>query len=304
VRRYQLRNEQVRDYWAWQEDGEAPPATDQPTATYPFFARDRKVWSTVHNAGGRVLLSGLGADHYLYGTLDYITDMMSARHYRAAMREVTAWSIATRQSFWRLGRRYLVDPFLPGANRPGAASAPAWLTVRGGPAQSRIAGRTHRFANLVASGLEALPAWLERWPFGDDVEMRYPFLYRPLVEWSLRLPAQQRVRPNAQKWILRQATRDVLPDEVRNRSTKGGIDARILWSLQRERGRVDGMLRDPVLAQLGCVEPAALRAAVERARHGLPVQNVHLFSTLALETWLTVHAGRWSVVKHTAASAA
>jgi asparagine synthetase B (glutamine-hydrolysing) len=79
VQRYQLLNEQVRDYWAWQDDGEAPPLTDQPNALYPFFARDRRLWNVVRNAGGRVLLSGYGADHYLYGSLDYITDMAAAR---------------------------------------------------------------------------------------------------------------------------------------------------------------------------------------------------------------------------------
>jgi asparagine synthase (glutamine-hydrolysing) len=134
--------------------------------------------------------------------------------------------------------------------------------------------------------------------------MRYPFLYRPLVEWSLRLPATQRVRPHARKWILREATRDVLPETVRTRATKGGIDARILWSLQHEHVRVDALLRDPVLAQLGCIDPTPLRVAVEQARHGRPVNNVSLMSALSLETWLAVRSGRWSVPAHAAASAA
>ena len=307
VRRYQLRNEQVRDYWAWQDDGAAPPLIDQPTPMYPFYARDRKVWSTVHGAGGRVLLSGLGADHYLHGSLDYITDMMAARQWRAAVREVTTWSVATRQSFWRLGRRYLVEPFLPGAlQSPRSVETPAWLRSPHGPPRSAQleSASSCRFARTVAMGLETLPAWIERWPFGDEIEMRYPFLYRPLVEWSLRLPAQQRTRPNARKWILREATRDVLPEEIRTRSTKGGIDARILWSLQRERSRVDAMLRDPVLAQLGCIDARTLRNAVDMARRGIPIHNVHLFSALSLETWLAVRTGRWAVLPEAAASAA
>jgi asparagine synthase (glutamine-hydrolysing) len=308
LRRYQLRNEQVRDYWAWQDDGEAPPATDSPTAMYPFYARDRRVWNVVRNAGGRVLLSGFGADHYLYGSLDYITDMASARRWREALREVTTWSVATRQSFWSLGRRLLVDPFMPAQlqqNRLRSAMPPAWLatSLAGRLAGTRAVPR-FRFAHTVATALEALPGWIERWPFGDDVEMRYPFLYRPLVEWSLRLPPQQRVRPNARKWILRQATRDVLPDEVRMRSTKGGIDARILWSLQHECGRIDAMLRDPILAQLGCVDADGLRAAVESARRGVPVNNVYLFSALSLETWLSVRTGQWPVLPTMSASAA
>lgn len=308
LRRYNVRNEQVRDFWAWQDDGEAPPATDNPTAMYPFYARDRQVWNVVNNAGARVLLSGFGADHYLYGTLDYITDMAAARRWRAALREVAVWSVATRQSFWRMGRQLLVNPFLPRGLQPArvrAAAPPAWLAR---PLAERLAGPApaprQRFAHTVASALDALPGWLQRWPFGGNVELRFPFLYRPLVEWSLRLPPQQRVRPNARKWILRQATRDVLPDEVRLRSTKGGIDARMLWSLQRERHRVDAMLRDPILAQLGCIDADGLRRAVDNARRGVPVNNVYLFSALSLETWLSVRTGRWSVLPRVSASAA
>jgi asparagine synthase (glutamine-hydrolysing) len=297
IERYHLRNEQVQDYWAWQDDGAGAPLTDHPYPMLPFHARDRRVHDTVRGAGARVLLSGMGADHYLHGSLDYITDMASAWRVRDALREVTTWSVATRQSFWRLGRRYLLDPFLPAGGTP-PLDVPPWLTasmVARLEAFTRAAATVQRplgsrFAGRVAAGLQALPAWLERWPYGDTVEIRYPFLYRPLVEWSLQLPPRQRVRPHARKWILREATRDVLPETVRTRSTKGGIDARILWSLRRERPRLDRMLRDPILAQLGCIDGGVLRDAVDRAARGIPVHNVQLFSALSLETWLVSRA--------------
>jgi asparagine synthetase B (glutamine-hydrolysing) len=286
VQKYGLRNEQVRDYWAWQDDGEPAPATDLPSPLYPVYARDRRVWNAVRQAGGRVLLSGFGADHYLYGNLDYITDLAASGRIRDALGEVTTWSVAMRQSFWSVGRRYLVDPFL--SRSQPKQQRPRWITP---PYRDMHASgvRTHgaqRFAHRITQTLSSMPTWLERWPYGPEIEMRYPFLYRPLVEASLQLPPRQRVRPNARKWILREATRDVLPESVRTRSTKGGIDARILWSLRREKPQLDRMLEDPVLAQLGCVDAAALRGAVDAARRGVAVNNVQLFSALALETWL------------------
>jgi asparagine synthase (glutamine-hydrolysing) len=296
VQKYQLRNEQVRDYWAWQDDGEAAPLTDQPSPLYPFYARDRRAWNIVRDAGGRVLLSGFGADHYLSGSLDYITDLAASGRIRDALGEVTTWSVATRQSFWTVGRRYLLDPFLSQSRR---APPPAWLTSslhRAGAVDDRGRGAC-RFARTITSRVNSMPAWIERWPYGADIEMRYPFLYRPLVEASLRLPARQRVRPNASKWILREAARDVLPEQVRTRSTKGGIDARILWSLNREKPRLDALLRDPILAQLGCIDPAALRRAVDDARRGIAGNNVHLFSALSLETWLSVRSGAWTTAQ-------
>lgn len=304
VQKYGLRNEQVRDYWAWQDDGEAAPLTDQPSPLYPFYARDRRAWNIVRNAGGRVLLSGFGADQYLYGNLNYITDMAANGRIRDALGEVTTWSVAMRQSFWTVGRRYLVDPFL--ARSPRVHEPPRWMNgvaTRGRDFGSRVHGG-HRFASAITENMNSLPTWIERWPYGHEIEMRYPFLYRPLVEASLRLPAKQRVRPHARKWILREATRDLLPDVVRRRSTKGGIDARILWSLQREKPRLDAMLRDSILAQLGCVDPAALRTAVDEARRGVVVNNVQLLSTLALETWLSVRHGAWTAAQPTSVSAA
>jgi asparagine synthase (glutamine-hydrolysing) len=308
VQKFGLRNEQVRDYWAWQDDGTAPPATEHPTPVYPFYARDRRVHAIVNGAGARVLLSGMGADHYLYGSLDYITDLAGSLRIGAALREVTSWSVATRQSFWRVGRRYLVSPFLRQLRPRRQHVAPDWVRphigARLGGEPAAMTGDMPRFAGRIVSQIETLSGWLERWPFGQDVEMRYPFLYRPLVEWSLRLPVRQRLRPMQRKWILREATRGVLPEAVRARTTKGGMDARILWSLHRERTRIDEMLKDPILAQLGCIEPGALRAAVDSARCGLPVHNVHLFSTLALETWLRVRNGMWSVSRDAASTAA
>lgn len=305
VQKYQLRNEQVRDYWAWQDDGEAPPETDQPSPLYPFFARDRRVWNVVRSGGGRVLLSGMGADHYLYGSLDYITDLAVRGRIRDALSEVTMWSVATRQSFWRVGRRYLVDPFVSRA--ANAVQPPAWLVDAGRSTYERAAVRRAtggRFAQRISATVNRLPAWIERWPYGAEIEMRYPFLYRPLVEHSLRLPARQRVRPNERKWILRHAMRDVLPEQVRTRTTKGGIDARILWSLHREKSRLDALLRDPLLAQLGCIDASALRNAVDDARRGVRVNTVQLFTALSLETWLSVRNGAWAAAPEMTYSAA
>ncbi|MGH7465050.1 MAG: asparagine synthase-related protein, partial [Longimicrobiales bacterium] len=157
VRRYGLRNEQVRDYWAWQDDGESPPVTDQPSPLYPFYARDRRVWNVVRSSGGRVLLSGFGADQYLYGNLDYITDLASSGRVRDALGEVTTWAVATRQSFWTVGRRYLLDPFLARAHSP---LPPRWLAP-GLRSDGRVCPRSPgglRFASRINETLNALPA--------------------------------------------------------------------------------------------------------------------------------------------------
>jgi asparagine synthetase B (glutamine-hydrolysing) len=305
IRRYGLRNEQVHDFWAWQDDGMTPPVTDEPRPLYPFYARDRHTVELVRKAGGRVLLSGFGSDHYLTGNLNYITDLMAAGQLGEALRDLARWSVASRESFWTLSRRYLVSPLMPARRRAAStAPLPAWLDSRFS-SERDLAARTieatdttgkpgRMFVQKLTRDLASIPAWVDRWPFGEDVEVRYPFLHRPLVEAALRLPPALRIRPDATKWILRESMRGLLPEDVRTRATKGTIDARILWSFQRERAQLDALLADPILAQLGCIRPAELRAEVDLARRGIPTNLVMLMCALSLETWLTVRAGHWT----------
>ncbi len=308
VARYGVRNDCVHDYWAWRDDGAGAPLTDEPRPIYPFFERDRRMANLVQGAGGRVLLSGLGSDHLLFGNLGYISDLAARGRMGAALGEAARWAVARRQSFWSTAQETIVLPFLPRAMQFRLARpwerVPAWIPgefARGHALPERVSGvygvgmrPGRKFQGEVAAQVARLPIWVDREPFDDGLEMRYPFLYRPLVEFCLRLPVRARIRPEGRKWVLREAMRDVLPEQIRLRAGKGGMDARILWSLERERGRLEHMLRRPILADLGCVEPAWLRNAVDDARRGIVTNLVSLMYALSLETWLSVRAGRWS----------
>jgi asparagine synthase (glutamine-hydrolysing) len=260
-------------------------------------------------------LSGFGSDHYLTGNFNYITDLAARGNVVAAVREIARWSVNSRDSFWHLARRHLVNPAVA-VMRNGRAplpELPSWIDARFAGERSLAAKTFHAmegggrpggmFAASLARAIATIPSCVDRWPFGEDLEVRYPFLYRPLVEASLRMPPALRIRPEGTKWILREAMRGMLPEDVRTRLTKGTIDARIMWSLQREGARLDAMLKDPILAQLGCVRPDELRREVDAARRGVPTNLIMLMSALSLETWLCVRAGRWTAtrVRQTAA---
>ncbi len=308
LRRFRVRNEQVIDHWPWQGDEGPAPITEQPGVLYPFFARERRMHTVLRSAGARVLLCGIGSDHYLSGSLDYIADMAASGRWRAALGELADWSVARRTSFWKLARAQLLrrrpDASLPGWMETGfAARTNAAARVR--EERDALIGAGRRFATPIAEGLDAIHVWLHRWPYGEDIEVRYPFLYRPLVEASLRLAPELRIRPHGgNKWVLREAMRGRLPEEVRTRNGKGSIDDRILWSFAHERARLDALLANPILAELGCVRPDALRTAVELARNGRRQNMLPLMNVLSLETWLAVRAGTWQPSRHAAPSAA
>lgn len=222
VRRWGLHNEQVVDNWAWQDDGMPPERTDEPRSHYPFWARDRALASRVREAGGRVLLSGQGSDHYLTGNWKLVTDLLATGRVLPALRELVRFSVAARKSFWTGLGRHGILPFLPTWVKLRQArpheQLPGWLedefVRRLGVAERLPLIRTLAaprrgsfFAHDVASELERLPGFLERGPFQDGIEMRYPFLHRPLVEHSLRLLPSLRIRPEYGKHVLREAMR-------------------------------------------------------------------------------------------------
>jgi asparagine synthase (glutamine-hydrolysing) len=71
----------------------------------------------------------------------------------------------------------------------------------------------HKIANLGRTELQRV----DRTSMGHGVEARVPFLDLALVELAMRLPMDLKVRDGQEKWILREAFADVLPDYIRQR---------------------------------------------------------------------------------------
>jgi asparagine synthase (glutamine-hydrolysing) len=302
--RYGVPNHLLRDHWPWQtEHGSAPQPTDEPSPLFPFFERDRRMVELVTRNGGRVLLSGLGSDHYMYGTLSYMADMLARRQVKACARDLLGWSIHHHRSFWHTTRQHVIDPVLWHVMPHYHIALPAWLrrdfalrhAVRDRLAEMRSprAKAGELFQAHTTLELARVSNWIHRGLYQERLEVRYPFLARDLVEFTLQLPVAMKIRPGARKWILREAMRGILPEAVRNRSQKGGMDARVLWTLEHERGLIDALLRDPLLAQVGCLNVAELRKTVEHARRGVHHNTVHVLSVLALESWLRARAREW-----------
>lgn len=285
VSRYALPNEFVRDYWPWRNDYEVPPAaSDEPSPLFPFFARDRQLVDIVASNGGRVLLSGLGSDHYMCGSPTYLADMLVQGKIRDTAREVLAWAVETRRSFWHTAHANVVQPLVS--------------SIR---TRSRVG---HLYSQQMASRLTGVSSWIQRDVFQDRLEVRYPFLSRPLVEFTLRLPINMKVRPAVQKYVLREAMRGIVPEMVRARTHKGGIDARILWALKHEQRLIEELSSDPIIAQMGFVDAKWLRDTVELARQGAWSNTVQVMSALALESWLRARNGAWPSLKQAALTAA
>ena len=71
----------------------------------------------------------------------------------------------------------------------------------------------HKIRNLSRTELQRV----DRTSMGNGVETRVPFLDLALVRLAMRLPIGLKVRDGVEKWVIRQAFADILPDYIRRR---------------------------------------------------------------------------------------
>jgi asparagine synthase (glutamine-hydrolysing) len=310
VRRWQVRNETIVDPPVWHDERYTPPHTDQPRSDLPFFPRQCRLSSIVRAAAGRVLLTGIGGDELFTGSMFFFADRMARGRIWSAARDMARCAAMGRVSFWELGYRNALLPLLPEAVRQrlvrDGGQVPPWMSRaavrryeldRGTFGAAVYGGNLgYKYHHAVLTTLLGIGGLLESGIVGDALDVRHPFLYRPLVEFALRLPPELCARPHQRKWVLREAMRGILPDAVRTRVGKGTPAGLYAWSLTTLRPLLEPLARDSILAELGVVDASRFRSAfdeVPNQPHRKDQRHATLHSALAIEAWLQIRSGRW-----------
>ena len=132
---------------------------------------------------------------------------------------------------------------------------------------------------LETTGL--LPGYIlssqgDRMTMAHGIEGRFPFLDHRLVEFAARLPARLKMSGLDEKHILKQATRHLVPDSIRQRSKQPyrAPDAQSFFDTESGMARfeyVDEMLSAEAVASAGLFDPAAVTKLVEKARTGAAI---------------------------------
>src|SRR5262249_30326233 len=134
--------------------------------------------------------------------------------------------------------------------------------------------------------LGRISAFLYRGYLEKLCEVRYPFLYRPLLEFVMAMPWEEKFRPGEMKSLLFRAMKGVLPEKVRNRTQNTSTGHAAYLGLRKECPRIEKMTRRTILSELGIVNPDKFHNALQLARNGYAADFHVLVSTLALEAWL------------------
>ena len=134
---------------------------------------------------------------------------------------------------------------------------------------------------------------VDRASMAHSLEVRVPLLDHRLMEWAARLPADLKLRGREGKYVLKQAMRPHLPDDVLFREKMGFAVPLARWFRGPLRTRIKQAMASPALADTGLFDLGFLSSLVDQHQSGVSDHSSALWSLLMFESFLTcVHAGK------------
>jgi asparagine synthase (glutamine-hydrolysing) len=117
------------------------------------------------------------------------------------------------------------------------------------------------------------------------LEARSPFLDHELMQLAASIPADMKVRGRQKKWILREALRGWLPDDILDRPKQGFSVPESDWLRTDLAGFAREVLLDSRSLDRGYFEPREVRGLIDRHAAGADEEARRLWSLLVLELW-------------------
>lgn len=280
----------------------------------PWFNLEQRVKET----GSRVLLTGVGADEGMAASLFFIVDWLRRGRVRETFHIVKNVAQVTSHSFNQvlfnlvlagLGPRslaYRLHKMQPrnsslGLNTRFHARTSAWLPqseklIRRSLARhnlipknfKEIAGQAQLEASLLLVG-DNTRLWSGQYlGLPAQVDQRYPFFDRRLVEFFVRIPTIQKIGSSGQrKLVMRRAMTGILPDDVCWR--RGNTDYGFVFreGLNHHWNEFRAIFTDSYAAAAGFIDGEAFLNVLNARRLGSgTVSDAEIIPTLGLEFWL------------------
>ena len=151
------------------------------------------------------------------------------------------------------------------------------LTSRGGTFLDRF------LYFQLKSYLVALLMKQDKMSMAASIETRVPFLDHLLVELAFSLPDEWKVRGRQGKYLLKEATRDLLPKAVIHRAKRGFPVPISRWFRTAGNPFIE-ILRDPQTLRDGLLDADFVRNRVDRFLSGEEI-SIELWAMINLELW-------------------
>jgi len=180
-----------------------------------------------HQEGYKVLLGGQGADEAFMGYRKYfpfcaITSARDRKFVRAAsfamQTAAVAWSERRQTAaFWRQRKTFSAEDCTSRIELPPPSDADS------NRLKSNQKSWERQMEDVTRFSLPTLLRYEDRNSMAHSLEGRLPFMDYRLVEIGLALPDELKLRRGFGKWALREATKGLIPDEIRTTRSKVGF---------------------------------------------------------------------------------
>ena len=117
-----------------------------------------------------------------------------------------------------------------------------------------------------------------------SVESRVPFLDHKLVEFTARMPREMKLRGSTTKWVLREAMKGILPDEILNRPKMGFPVPVGNWFRNEFKHIIDDYVLSERSLSRGIFDAKFVRELVQRHSAG-ENHDERLWSLVNFEIW-------------------
>jgi asparagine synthase (glutamine-hydrolysing) len=131
--------------------------------------------------------------------------------------------------------------------------------------------------------------YFDRASMAHSLEVRVPFLDHHLVEYCAGIPDDLKVRRLTKKYLLKRASRGILPDRIIDKRKIGFFAASVDgWLRDQTGGAIQEYLLDPQPRYADILEPQVVRDLVRRHAEAPDRADARLLlAILMLEVWLS-----------------
>jgi len=126
----------------------------------------------------------------------------------------------------------------------------------------------------------------------QDTELRFPLLYRPLVELMFSLPPNEWYEPSLDRKVMRRALKNSVPQKILNRKDKKGPDESFFSGFQKNTKIQNLLLQNCELASRGYIDFNKWCDTLKGVKYGIVPRFSTFFTTVGLELWLQQE--KWS----------
>ena len=126
---------------------------------------------------------------------------------------------------------------------------------------------------------------VDRMSMAVSLEARAPLLDHKLIEFMGRTPAALKVAGYETKYLLKQAVKDLVPEEILNRPKQGfGVPVQE-WINKQLRGRIRDTLTPSRMRERGYLEPAYVEILLDEHDAGRRDHSMAVWTLFMFELW-------------------